>query len=225
VALDADGGDYPLEDGRHILTGDGVSEPERFALEEFDERVVEVHVEHSNALHARLHGVGSYVVGPLARWALLSERMTGRAGDLAAELDVPRPVSNPFASIIVRALEVVYAVEQAQRLLDDWPRVPGPSSVDAPPGPGGGYGASEAPRGLLVHRYRLDDAGLIADARIVPPTSQNQAQIEDDLRTFVAAHLDLDDAELTRQCEIAIRNYDPCISCATHFLRLHVDRQ
>jgi len=224
IALDPGTGEYPLEDGRVVLSGDGVREPDRFALELFDERIVELHVEHSNALHARLHGVGSYVVGPLARWALLGDRMTGRAAALAAELDVARPMLNPFASIVVRALEVVYAVEEAQRLIDEWPADPGPSDVDVPVGAGLGYGASEAPRGLLVHRYRLDDDGLIADARIVPPTSQNQAQIEDDLRTFVQDHLDLDDAELTRQCEVAIRNYDPCISCATHFLRLHVDR-
>jgi len=224
VALDPENGDYPLEDGRFVLSGDGVGDPDRFALDLFDERVVELHVEHSNALHARLHGVGSYVVGPLARWALVGDRMTGRAAALAAELDVERPVRNPFASIVVRALEVVFAVEEAQRLLDTWPGDPGPSGVDVPRGPGVGYGASEAPRGLLVHRYRLDDDGLIRDARIIPPTSQNQAQIEADLRAFVEDHLDLDDAELTRQCEVAIRNYDPCISCATHFLRLHVDR-
>jgi sulfhydrogenase subunit alpha len=225
VALDAENGDYPLEDGRFVLSGDGGGDPDRFALDLFDERVVELHVEHSNALHARLHGVGSYVVGPLARWALMGDRMTGRAAALAAELDVERPVRNPFASIVVRALEVVYAVEEAQRLIDEWPADPGPAGVEVPAGPGVGYGASEAPRGLLVHRYRLDDDGLIRDARIIPPTSQNQAQIEADLRTFVEDHLDLDDAELTRQCEVAIRNYDPCISCATHFLRLHVDRE
>ena len=225
VALDPGGEEYPLEDGRSIVTGDGSSEPDTFPLELFDERVVELHVEHSNALHARLHGVGSYVVGPLARWALMGRRMGGRAAALAAELEVPDVVRNPFASIVVRALEVVYAVEEAQRLLDEWPSDPGEAAVDVAPGPGFGYGASEAPRGLLVHRYRLDDEGLIRDARIVPPTSQNQAQIEADLRTFVADNLDLDDAELTRRCEVAIRNYDPCISCATHFLRLHVDRR
>ncbi len=225
VALDSDNGEYPLEGGRHLVSGDGEQPAERFSLEEFDERVVEVHVEHSNALHARLHGVGSYVVGPLARWALLGDRITGAAADLADELGVARVVCNPFASIVVRALEVLYAVEEAERILDDWPVDPGPPCVDVPVGAGLGYGASEAPRGLLVHRYRLDEASMVRDAVIVPPTSQNQAQIEADLRRFVEGHLDLDDAELTRQCETAIRNYDPCISCATHFLRLTVDRQ
>jgi sulfhydrogenase subunit alpha len=224
LALAPENGDYPLEDGRVLHAGDGSGEVESFPLEEFDERVVEVHVEHSNALHARLHGVGSYVVGPLARWALLADRLTGTAAALAEELDVPRPVRNPFASIVVRALEVLYAVEEAQRIVDGWPAAPGPAHVEAVPRNGLGHGASEAPRGLLVHRYRLDDSGLIRDARIVPPTSQNQAQIEADLRRLVEQNLDLDDAALTRRCETAIRNYDPCISCATHFLRLTVDR-
>jgi sulfhydrogenase subunit alpha len=224
VALAPENGDYPMEDGRTLVSGPGTGAAETFPLEEFDERVVEVHVEHSNALHARLHGVGSYVVGPLARWALLGDRLTGRAAALAAELDLPQPVRNPFASIVVRALEVLYAVEEAQRILDAWPAEPGPSWVDGPRQAGVGHGASEAPRGLLVHRYRLGGDGDIKDARIVPPTSQNQAQIEADLRRFVQEHLDLDDAALTLQCETAIRNYDPCISCATHFLRLTVDR-
>ena len=85
---------------------------------------------------------------------------------------------------------------------------------------------SEAPRGLLYHRYELDADGLIVSATIVPPTSQNQAAIEDDLRARrrrPTSHLD-DDA-LTALCERTIRNYDPCISCATHFLDLTVDRR
>ena len=164
------------------------------------------------------------MVGPLARWALLADRVTGAAGALASELGVPRPVRNPFASIVVRALEVLYAVEEAQRILDAWPDEPGAPASPVVASPGLGYGASEAPRGLLVHRYRTDETGAIRDAVIVPPTSQNQAQIEADLRVLVESRLHLDDAALTLECETAIRNYDPCISCATHFLQLTVDR-
>jgi coenzyme F420-reducing hydrogenase alpha subunit len=97
-------------------------------------------------------------------------------------------------------------------------------AVEVPARAGIGFGATEAPRGTLWHRYEIDAGGLITAARIVPPTSQNQAAIEADLRGFVQAHLDLDDAELTRRCEQAIRNYDPCISCSTHFLDLTVER-
>jgi coenzyme F420-reducing hydrogenase alpha subunit len=131
---------------------------------------------------------------------------------------VPQPVPR---SILVRAVEVVYAVDEALRLIGryDRPRVPcGRSAARRP------VCATEAPRGVLFHRYALDADGLITSARIVPPTSQNQASIEDDLRRFVAGRLDLDDQQLTWRCEQAIRNYDPCISCATHFLDLTVDR-
>ena len=77
---------------------------------------------------------------------------------------------------------------------------------------------SEAPRGLLYHRYRVDAEGTILDAKIVPPTSQNQRAIEDDLRDVVGRNAELDDEPLRALCEQTIRNYDPCISCATHFL-------
>jgi coenzyme F420-reducing hydrogenase alpha subunit len=92
------------------------------------------------------------------------------------------------------------------------------------PRPGVGFGCTEAPRGILYHRYRIDASGTIVDAKIVPPTSQNQKSIEEDLRRFVQARLDLPKKELTWQCEQAVRNYDPCISCATHSLRLELDR-
>jgi coenzyme F420-reducing hydrogenase alpha subunit len=225
VALDPGrAGEYPLEGGRALLTGDGSGSVTSFPLEQFDERIVEVHVAHSNALHARLHGVGSYLVGPLARWALLGDRLGGRAAALAAELRVPRPVRNPFGSIVVRALETLWAVEQACAIIDAWPADPGPAHVPAEATAGTGYGASEAPRGVLVHRYRTDAGGDIQDARIVPPTSQNQAQIEADLLALVQANLHLDDVTLTHRCETAVRNHDPCISCATHHLRLTIDR-
>jgi coenzyme F420-reducing hydrogenase alpha subunit len=225
VALDpGPAGEYPLERGGTLLSGDGTGTVTSFPLEQFDEHIVEVHVEHSNALHARLHGVGAYLVGPLARWALLGDRMGGRAGALAAELGVPRPMRNPFGSIVVRALETLWAVEEACTIIDAWPSDPGPASVAAEPTAGIGYGASEAPRGVLVHRYRTDSAGDIQDARIVPPTSQNQAQIEADLLALVRENLHLDDATLTLRCETAVRNHDPCISCATHHLRLTFDR-
>jgi coenzyme F420-reducing hydrogenase alpha subunit len=124
----------------------------------------------------------------------------------------------------VRSVEVVHAVEDALRILDAY-RAPDRSYVDVPPRAGEGHGATEAPRGTLLHRYRLAADGNVLEATIVAPTSQNQNAIEADLAELVAAHLHLDDAELTRLCEQAIRNYDPCISCAAHFLDLTVDRR
>jgi coenzyme F420-reducing hydrogenase alpha subunit len=94
----------------------------------------------------------------------------------------------------------------------------------AVPRAGTGCGWSEAPRGMLWHRYAIDGQGTILDARIVPPTSQNQARIEQSLAAVVAEHADLPDDELQHRCEQAVRSFDPCISCATHFLRLEIDR-
>jgi len=130
---------------------------------------------------------------------------------------------NPFRSIVVRAVEIVEACQSALDVIDGWTGAPA-AAVPVPARAGTGYGATEAPRGTLVHRYTLDDEGTITDAAIVPPTSQNQPGIEADLRAFVQDRLHLPDDELTRQCEQAIRNYDPCISCATHFLDLTVER-
>jgi coenzyme F420-reducing hydrogenase alpha subunit len=83
--------------------------------------------------------------------------------------------------------------------------------------------ATEAPRGMCWHRYEIDEAGRIAEAQIVPPTSQNQARIEDDLRAFAPTVLGLPRIEAQTQIEQMIRSYDPCISCATHFLDLTIE--
>jgi coenzyme F420-reducing hydrogenase alpha subunit len=89
---------------------------------------------------------------------------------------------------------------------------------------GKGAAATEAPRGLLWHEYETNDEGLITAARIIPPTSQNQPQIEADLRALAERLSNLDDEALCLRCEHLIRNYDPCISCSVHFLKLHVER-
>ena len=131
---------------------------------------------------------------------------------------------NPFRSIVVRAVELVYAADEALRLIAEYEEPDAPA-VECEPRAGVGYGATEAPRGLLYHRYEIDDEGTILDAKIVPPTSQNQRTIEEDVRGVVERSLDLPDDKLGLLCEQTIRNYDPCISCATHFLDLEVRRR
>jgi coenzyme F420-reducing hydrogenase alpha subunit len=135
------------------------------------------------------------------------------------------PTRNNFHSIVARAVELIVAFEEAIRIVQSYQALPAESHIDYSPQAGEGCYATEAPRGLLYHRYRIGDDGLVAEARIVPPTSQNQGQIEEDLRQFVPTVTSLDDATATRKCEHLIRNYDPCISCATHFLRLTIDRR
>ncbi|MBD0694951.1 Ni/Fe hydrogenase subunit alpha [Streptomyces sp. CBMA123] len=194
-----------------------------FPVRDFEQRVRERQVPHSTALHATLDG-RPHLTGPLARWNLGSERLPAEVRVLAAEAGLGARCDNPFRSIVVRAAEVLWAVTEAQRIIERYEPPPAPA-VPVRPRAGSGFGATEAPRGLLYHRYDLDEDGIVQRAVIVPPTAQNQSAIEADLRAFVQPRLHLDDAELTRRCEQAIRNYDPCISCAAHFLTLSVDRR
>ena len=118
---------------------------------------------------------------------------------------------------------MIYAIEESLRIIADYERPTRPF-VDVPARAGIGHGVSEAPRGLLYHRYEIGDDSLIRSATIVPPTAQNQAAIEHEMSELVAANLTVDDETLTSLCEKAIRNHDPCISCSAHFLTLTVDR-
>ncbi len=209
---------YPMENGTIARSGGPV-----FAVAEFGDHVRETQVPHSTALHATLDG-HRHLTGPLARYSLNHHLLSPTARQAAAAAGLGAECRNPFRSIIVRAVEVVYAVEEALRIIENYQRPTRPA-VPVEARPGVGHGASEAPRGLLYHRYEIDAAGRIAGAVIVPPTSQNQAAIEADLVQVVTAGAGLDDAALTTLCERTIRNYDPCISCATHFLTLTVDRR
>jgi sulfhydrogenase subunit alpha len=210
--------EYAITDGRIISSSgidiDPIQWPDYFE---------ETHVEWSNALHANIIGGGSYYVGPMARFALNGEQLSPRAKAAAESVGLVPGESNPFRSIIVRAVEIVHACETSLAIIEAY-SPPDPPFVDVEPRSATGHGASEAPRGLLYHRYEIDDTGLISDAQIVPPTSQNQRSIEQDLREYVKGRTSLDDETLTWQLEQAIRNYDPCISCATHFLDLTVER-
>jgi sulfhydrogenase subunit alpha len=219
VALD-EPGEYPIDRGR-IVSNRGLD----IAVSEYDDHFVEEHVEWSNALHSRLVERGSYLCGPLARFALAADRLSPLAREAAAEVGVAPSERNPFRSIVVRSVELVYAADEALRLIAEYEEPDAPA-VELEPRAGVGYGCTEAPRGTLYHRYELDGDGTILDAKIVPsPTSQNQHTIEEDLRGVVERSLDVPDDELALLCEQTIRNCDPCISCATHFLTLEVERR
>jgi coenzyme F420-reducing hydrogenase alpha subunit len=209
---------YAVEDGR-LVSNRGLDIP----VAEYEEHFVEEHVEWSNSLHSHVIGGGNYLVGPLARWALSGNRLTPLALEAAKEAGLERSERNPFRTILIRSVELVFAADEALRLITGY-EPPDRPFVDVVPRAGVGYGCSEAPRGICWHRYEIDDEGTIVTAKIVPPTSQNQKTIESDLRGVVERYADLPDAELSLRCEQAIRNYDPCISCATHFLTLEVDR-
>ena len=210
--------EYPLNEGR-LASNRGLD----IDAAEYEDHFVEMHVKHSNALHSVVRGRGSYLVGPLARFNLNFEKLPEVARDAAFRAGLHPPVKNVFRSIVVRGIELVFACEEALRVIDAY-EPPSAPRLEVPNRTGVGQAITEAPRGILYHRYALDDKGLIVAAKIVPPTSQNQKRIEDDLREFASQLVAWPLEEATWKCEQAIRSYDPCISCATHFLKLEIDK-
>ena len=211
-------GRYPIM-GNRIVSNRGLD----IHVSRFNEHFLEEHVARSNALQGRMRDGSPYLVGPLARYANSYDQLSDSCRETAEVVGLGRVVRNPFKSILVRMVEVQYAIEEALRLARAYTPFD-PPAVEVPAVAGEGHGATEAPRGICYHRYRLDGDRKISEAQIVPPTSQNQPQIEADLARVVAANLGLSDADLRWRCEQTIRNYDPCISCATHFLKLTVER-
>lgn len=210
--------EYPCNEGR-IASSQGLD----ISSSEYEEHFVEEQVPHSTALHSRLKERGVYLVGPMARYSLNFDRLSPLAQEAAREAGLGSVCRNPFRSIIVRSVEILYACDEALRLIEAYER-PDQPAVDVLPRSATGSWCTEAPRGLLYHRYRISEDGTILEAKIVPPTSQNQKSVEEDLFRFVGQHLHLPKDQLTWQCEQTVRNYDPCISCATHFLKLHLER-
>lgn len=211
--------EYAMNEGR-IVSNKGLD----IDAAEFEEHSQEQHVRHSNALHSVLKARHSYMTGPLARFNLNFETLPQSAREAAEAAGCRPPVLNPFRSIVVRAVELVFACDEALRIIAayDRPRTP---KVPLTYRAARCAAATEAPRGLLYHRYEIDGQGLIQTARIVPPTAQNLKRMEDDLWSYVPSLLSLSDDDLAWKAEQAVRNYDPCISCATHFLKLDLRRR
>lgn len=191
-------------------------------VEAFEQAVEEQQVPYSTALQSRIVGRGPYLCGPLARFNLNVDRLSPAVAQLARDAGLSAPCRNPFKAILVRLVEIAHAFEQAIAIIEAY-TPPADAGVPTSPRAGTGWGGTEAPRGFLYHRYEVNDRGDITVAKIVPPTAQNQAAIEQDLFEIGGdlARLPLDAA--TRRAEQAIRNHDPCISCATHFLRLRFE--
>jgi len=209
---------YAIDRGE-IVSNQGL----RLPPSAFEEHFEEYQVDYSNALHSRTKGGGSYMVGPLARFSLNYEQLNPAARAMAKEVGLKPPLKDPFQSILVRALEIVHALEETVREVNEYEEPVRPS-VPYRAKAGTCYGVSEAPRGILYHSYTVNGRGQIERARIVPPTAQNQARMEDDVRLLAPRIVKSGADEARRLSEMAIRNYDPCISCATHFLKLDIRR-
>ncbi|NTU77270.1 MAG: Ni/Fe hydrogenase subunit alpha [Alphaproteobacteria bacterium] len=213
--------EYPILEG-NIFSNRGIDIPAHRFFEYFQE----THVQHSTALHGSTKVDGKpYLTGPIARYNNNYKNLTKLAKQTAKEVGLKEAVTNPFKSILVRMIETIYACEEALRLVKNYEE-PDRPYVEAPALKAAeGVGCTEAPRGMCVHRYKLDDKGFVLGANIVPPTAQNQPQIERDLLGVVEESLHLSEEALTIRCEQTIRNYDPCISCSTHFLKLNMIRE
>ena len=211
--------EYPMNEGQ-VTSSDGLS----VAANEYESEFAEQHVEHSTALQSvRIVNQSSYHVGPLARVQLNRDRLSPMSRRVADEVGFADVCRNPFQAIIARGLEMIHAYEEALQILREY-RPFRPSRIRYDYQAGSGCAATEAPRGLIYHRYGVDAAGKITDATIIPPTSQNQRQIELDLTHWLPGILHRSDAQVADDCERLIRSYDPCISCSTHFLKLSIDR-
>lgn len=210
--------DYAIERGQ-IGASDGLN----IEADAFETHFAEHQVASSTALYST-YRQEPYLVGPLARLNLNHDRLPEQVKALLTESGFVLPSRNLFHSLVARAIEILQALHEALRLLDGY-RVPDSPWLPVTPRAGVAHGCTEAPRGLLWHRYEMDADGRVVSARIVPPTSQNQGRIEADLRLSLLNYgLDHPDDALRLHCEKVIRNYDPCISCATHFLRLNIER-
>lgn len=206
-----------------VIEGNIVSSKGRkLTISEYEKGYIEEHVKHSNALHSHTVDGNTYLVGPLARINLNHEQLLPAAKQALKDSGVKLPLKNPYKSLLARAIELVQFFEEAIQLIKVF-KPAGPSHVELKLKAGEGAGATEAPRGLLYHRYKIDDRGMIQFAKITPPTAQNLPRIEADLFELAPHIINLPEAEATLTAEHLVRAYDPCISCATHFLKLKID--
>jgi coenzyme F420-reducing hydrogenase alpha subunit len=211
--------EYPMNEGL-IISSRGLE----LEASEFDRAFEEEQVPHSTAMHSRIRGRGSYMVGPLARVTLNADRLAPTAAGAFETLRDRFESPDPASSVFARGIEAIQAIDEAIRVIDGFEPPPAPA-VDWSPRAGSASWVTEAPRGILYISVETDAVGHVLQIRIVPPTSQNQARIEDDLRALAPGILHLPEDEARQTCEAAIRDYDPCISCATHFLKLDIQRR
>ncbi len=221
VALAPDGDQFSFF-GRRIATS---AAPETvLPVEEYkaiaDERVVP----HSSAKHS-LPGGEPYFTGALARVNLFFNKLTPRAKAAALATGVRFPSANSLHNNLCQAIENLYSFERAIEVIDllledGGPRPEAPADVEAKVRAGRGVAATEVPRGTLYHEYELDDAGQVVYANIITPTAQNQANVEKDFGSYLHRHPEADDATIAFNLEMIARAYDPCISCAAHYVEV-----
>ncbi|HAF16788.1 MAG: Ni/Fe hydrogenase subunit alpha [Thermacetogeniaceae bacterium] len=212
-------GKYPINGGRLVST-EGLDVPDW----EYPEWLIEKHVPGCNCKHAIVKGRDSFLVGPLARVNNNFDLLSKDAQAIAKEVGFSVPSFNPFHSIIARGIELVHSIDTAIELIDEI----GDPVYEEPKyeiKAGEGYAITEAARGICCHGGKIDKDGVCQAWDIVAPTSRNVYNLEKDFESFVPKLLNLSDEELTLKCEMMIRNYDPCQSCATHSIKVNLRRE
>lgn len=207
--------EYPMNEG-HIVSNKGLDKP----MDRFLEGIQEYQVEYSTALHSgikRDSSVSPYLVGPIARLNLNHDKLPSEIKAVMNESGIMLPIKNTQMGIVARSIEVAYAFHEAIRIIRDY-EMPDHPFISFEPGRGEAIWITEAPRGILIHRYEMDERGNVLNCRLIPPTSQNLAMIETDIRDFIHSDGRLDPASLKKSIEAIVRSYDPCISCSVHLL-------
>jgi len=188
----------------------------------FHAMVRESQTAHSTALHAKIRKGGlesTYLVGPVSRVNLNAEKLPAEITATMKKCGISLPIMNTRMGIIARSIELSYALHEAMRIIRAY-EAPSQQSVHFEPRDGEAAWITEAPRGILIHRYVLDHEGYVKDCTLIPPTSQNLAQMERDLRDFIQIHIGKPVEFLKKESERIVRSYDPCISCSVHVVVL-----
>lgn len=210
-------GEYAFYDGDIVST----KNPKPTPVADYRKRVIETVVKHSAAKHCKSPHAPTYAVGALARFNNNFDQLHPAAKALAGALGFKPICQNPFHNNTAQLIETVHCLECTIELIDELlTRGLVLEPLRQPTRFGSGAGASEVPRGVLFHEYGVDSKGRIESANLIIPTGQNLANIEEDMRALVPQLLKsgLSKEEMTLQLEMLVRAYDPCISCATHFL-------
>ncbi len=205
--------EYPIDRGS-LISNSGFDIPSAH----FSQVISEEQVDYSPALHSSCSNAGHYLVGPMARYNLSFDYLSTVARQTAIAAGLSPPIHNPFQSVAIRAVELLHACNEALDIIQNH-KVITTTIPPIKPRASIGHSCTEAPRGTLHHRYQFDDQGIIIEAQIIPPTSQNQKAIEIDLLHFAEANEHMPEDELLHYLEQVVRNHDPCISCATHIIR------
>ncbi len=218
VSLKTD--DFSFLEGPALCNEAGFCVPE----EHFRDQLKEVVIPHSSALGYTLQG-DEYMVGALARMNVNRDALHEKTKKDAKKYIAKFPSVDVYHNNLAQAIEVLHSIDHSLEILENI-KLEEPAREDIKPKTADGIGVIEAPRGTLYHYIKFDEEGIVKDAEVVVPTAQNQINIENDIKHLVQTYIDKDGDKIDRdhvkfEIEKLIRAYDPCMSCATHFLKLN----